>query len=61
MNAYPISDKIKDRNDVSAIQPMVGCVYFEDYSKIPYRSIRRERNYDDMPIMAQMAENSRKK
>jgi putative SOS response-associated peptidase YedK len=61
MNAYPISDKIKDveQNDLSIIQPVGSRIYSERLSMPSRKHVKEVRDYDNRPNMGEVAKMGR--
>ena len=60
MNAYPISEKIKDRHDLSVIQPTGRPVLYEGFGSISGDRVRKVKDYSNSPTMGEMAAMGRK-
>jgi putative SOS response-associated peptidase YedK len=61
MNAYPISDKIKDvqNNDLSIIQPIGSRIYSERIEPLSRKRVKVERPVFDTPNMGEVAKMNR--
>ncbi len=62
MNAYPISDKIKDveNNELSIIQPVGSRVYSERLAMPSRKMVKEVRDYGNRPNMGEVAAMGRK-
>jgi putative SOS response-associated peptidase YedK len=62
MNAYPISEKIKDveQNDLSIIQPVGSRVYSEELTPLSRKRVKVARPVFDSPTMGEVAAMGRK-
>ena len=57
MNAYPISDKIRDKenNSLEVIQPVGSRIYSERFVPLSHRRVKAERDNNNLPGWGDMA------